>query len=77
MAIKTINSNEDFTRLQIREILRFHGVSFSLSSHIGGPPLTSDFWKSFRKGLVNEVNLDKYFNRRYTYHRGHVESIRF
>ena len=61
LAVKTINSVEDFSRLKISEILRLHGVPFSLSSQIGGPPFTSDFWKSFQKGLVNEVNLSTIF----------------
>ena len=61
LAVKTINSAQDFTRLQITEILRLHGVPFSLSSHIGGPPFTSPFWKSFQKGLVNQVNLSTKF----------------
>ena len=56
LAVKTINSEEDYARLNINEIISLHGVPLSIISD-RGPQFTSHFWKSFQKGLGTQVNL--------------------
>ena len=45
----------------INEIVRLHGVLLSIISD-RGPQLTSQFWKSFQKGLGTQVNLSTTFH---------------
>ena len=50
LAVKTIDSVEDYAKLYINEIVRLHGVPLSIISDIG-PQFTSHFWKPFHKSL--------------------------
>ncbi len=61
MAVKTIDSAEDYAKLYINEIVRLHGVPLSIISD-RGPQFTSHFWKSFQKGLGTQVNLSTTFH---------------
>ncbi|WMV58211.1 hypothetical protein MTR67_051596 [Solanum verrucosum] len=49
LAVKTTDSVEDYTKLNISEIVRLHAVSLSIISD-RGPQFTSHFWKPFQKG---------------------------
>ncbi|WMV07831.1 hypothetical protein MTR67_001216 [Solanum verrucosum] len=55
LAVKTIDSAEDYAKLYINKIVRLHGVPLSIISD-RGPQFTSHFWKSFQKG-VGETTL--------------------
>ena len=56
LAVKTTYSAEDYAKLYLTEIVRLNGVPFSIMSD-RGPQFTSQFWKSFQKGLGTQVNL--------------------
>ena len=61
LAIKTTYSAEDYAKFYLTEIVRLHGVHFSIISD-RGPQFTSHFWKSFQKGLGTQVNLSTTFH---------------
>ncbi|WMV09043.1 hypothetical protein MTR67_002428 [Solanum verrucosum] len=61
LAVKTTDSAEDYAKLNINEIVRFHGVPLSIISD-RGPQFTSHSWKSFQKGLGTHVNLSTTFH---------------
>ena len=61
LAIKTTYSAEDYAKFYLTEIVRLHGVHFSIISD-RGPQFTSHFWKSFQKGLGTQVNLSTAFH---------------
>ena len=61
LAVKNTNSAEDYAKLYLTEIVRFHGVSLSIISN-RGPQFTSHFWKSFQKILGTQVNLSTTFH---------------
>ena len=61
LAIKTTDSAKDYAKLYINEIVRLHGIPFSIISN-RGPQFTSHFWKSFQKGLGTQVNLSTTFH---------------
>ena len=63
LAVKTTDSADDYARFYINEIVRLHGVPFSIISN-RGPRITSHFWKSFQKSLGTEVNLVQHFIHR-------------
>ena len=50
LVVKTSYSAEDYAKLYINEIVRFHGVPLSIISD-RCPQFTSHFWKSFQKGI--------------------------
>ena len=56
LAVKTTDLTQDYARTYSNEIVRLHGFPLSIISD-RGPQLTSHFWKSFHKGLGNQVNL--------------------
>jgi len=56
LLVKTTDSAEDYAKLSIKEKVRLHVVPLSIISDIG-PQFTSDFLKSFQKGLGTQVNL--------------------
>ena len=60
-AVKTTYMAEDYAKLYLTEIVRFHGVLLSIISD-RGPQFTSHFWKSFQKGLGTQVNLSTTFH---------------
>ncbi|WMV54949.1 hypothetical protein MTR67_048334 [Solanum verrucosum] len=61
LAVKTTDSTEDYAKIYINDIVRLHGVPFSIISD-RGPQFTSHFWKSFQKGLGTQVNLSTTFH---------------
>ncbi|KAH0654413.1 hypothetical protein KY289_032091 [Solanum tuberosum] len=61
MVVKTTDSVEDYAKIYINDIVRFHGVPLSIISN-RGPQFTSHFWKSFQKGLGTQVNLSTTFH---------------
>ena len=46
LAVKTKHSAEDYAKIYINEIVRFHGVLLFIMSD-KDPEFTSHFWKSF------------------------------
>ncbi|KAH0708921.1 hypothetical protein KY290_010437 [Solanum tuberosum] len=54
LAVNTTDSMEDYAKLYINEIVRLYGVPLSI---ISGSDLqfTSNFWKSFKKGLGTQM----------------------
>ncbi|WMV07964.1 hypothetical protein MTR67_001349 [Solanum verrucosum] len=61
LPVKTTNSAEDYAKLYIQEVVRLHGVPVSIISDRGAP-FTTQFWKSFQKGLGSKVNLSTVFH---------------
>ena len=61
LAVKTTYSVEDYAKLYLTEIVRFHGVPLSIISD-RGPQFTSHFCKSFQKRLGTQVNLSTTFH---------------
>nr|XP_016491575.1 PREDICTED: uncharacterized protein LOC107811203 [Nicotiana tabacum] len=61
LPVKTIDSAEDYAKLCIKEIARLHGTPLSIISDRGAR-FTSNFWKSFQKGLGTRVNLSTAFH---------------
>ncbi|KAH0647574.1 hypothetical protein KY285_032822 [Solanum tuberosum] len=61
LAVKNTNSAEDYAKLYINEVVRFHGVPLSIISDTS-PQFTSHFCKSFQKGLGTQVNLSTAFH---------------
>ncbi|WMV13453.1 hypothetical protein MTR67_006838 [Solanum verrucosum] len=61
LAVKTTDSAEDYAKLYMNDIVRFHGVPLSIISGEGSQ-LTSNFWKSFLKDLGTQANLSTTFN---------------
>ena len=47
---------EDYAKLYLREMVKLHGVPLSIISD-RGTQFTSQFWKSFQKGLGTRVKL--------------------
>lgn len=62
LAVKTIDSAEDYDKIYINEIVRLHGVLLYIIS-VKGPQFTSHFWKSFQKGLGTQVELSITFHQ--------------
>ena len=52
---------EEFFRLYIREIVRLHGVSFSIVSD-RDPKITAHFWKSFQKDMGTQLTMSIVFH---------------
>ena len=61
LAVKTTYSAEDYARIYINEIVRLHGVPLSIISD-RGPQFTSQFRKTFLKGLGTQVNFSTTFH---------------
>nr|XP_016440544.1 PREDICTED: uncharacterized protein LOC107766303 [Nicotiana tabacum] len=59
--VKTTDSAEDYAKLYIKEIDRFHGTPLSIISNHGAQ-FTSNFWKSFQMGLGIRMNLSTAFH---------------
>ena len=60
LAVKSLDSEDEYLMLYINEIMRLHGVPLSIISD-RGPRFTSYFSKSFQKGLDTQVNLGTSF----------------
>lgn len=54
--VKVFDSEEDYVKLYIREIVRLHGVLLSIISD-RGTQFTSQFQKSFQNGVGTRVKL--------------------
>ena len=54
--VKVSYSVEEYAKLYLREMVRLHGVPLSIISD-RGTQFTSQFWKSFQKGLDTRVKL--------------------
>ncbi|KAH0702583.1 hypothetical protein KY285_016861 [Solanum tuberosum] len=59
--VKTTHTAADYAKLYLQEVVRLHGVLFSIISDIGAQ-FTAEFWKSFQKGLGSKVNLSTAFH---------------
>ena len=55
--LKSTYTAEDYSRLYIDEIVRWHRIPLSIISHRGAQ-FTSYFWRSFLKILGMQVNLE-------------------
>ncbi|KAH0739400.1 hypothetical protein KY290_038105 [Solanum tuberosum] len=61
LPVKVSYSSEDSAKLYLREMVRLHGVPLSIiSEHC--TQFTSQFWKSFQKGLGTRVKLSMAFH---------------
>ncbi|XP_049351907.1 uncharacterized protein LOC125816351 [Solanum verrucosum] len=63
LSVNTTNSTEDYARLYIQEIVQIHGVHVPIVLDRGSQ-FTSQFRKSFQKGLCSKVNLSTTFHPR-------------
>ncbi|WMV41269.1 hypothetical protein MTR67_034654 [Solanum verrucosum] len=61
LPVKVSYSEKDYDKLYLREIVKFHGVPLSIISD-RGTQFTSQFWKSFPKGLGTKVKLRMAFH---------------
>lgn len=61
LPVKTTYTAEDYAKLYIKEIVRLHGVPVSIISDRGAQ-FTTNFWRSFQKGLGTQVNLSTVFH---------------
>ncbi|WMV24600.1 hypothetical protein MTR67_017985 [Solanum verrucosum] len=61
LPIKVSHSADDYAKLYLTEMVRLHGEPFSIISD-RGTQFTSQFWKSFQKGLGTKVNLSTTFH---------------
>ena len=52
---------EEFCQLYIREIVRLHGVQFSIVSD-RDPRITAHFWKSFQKAMRTQLTMSTAFH---------------
>ena len=59
--VNSTYSVKDYARINIDEIVRLHGIPFSIMSNIGAQ-FTSSFWRSFKKGLGTQVKNSTTFN---------------
>ena len=59
--VKSTYRAEDYTRLYIDEIMRWHGIPLSIISDRGAQ-FTSHFWRSFQKILGMQTNLSTSFH---------------
>lgn len=58
---KVSYSVKDYAKLDLKEMVRFHGVPWSIISH-HDTKFTSQFYKSFWKGLGTHIMLSKDFH---------------
>ena len=61
LEVKTNYSAGDYAKVYINKIMRLHGVTLYIISD-RGPQFTSQFQKSFKKGLNTQVNLSRTFH---------------
>ena len=60
LPVKTTYVAEDYAKLYIREIVRLHGIPFAIILDRGAP-FTTNFWRSFKKGLGTQASLSTAF----------------
>jgi len=56
LPVRATYTTEDYAKLYIKEIVRLHRVPVSIISDHRAQ-LTAHFWRSFQRGLGNQVNL--------------------
>ena len=61
LAVQMTFTLEEFYRLYIREIVRFHGVPISLVLD-QDPRFTAQFWKSFQKAMGTQLSMSTAFH---------------
>ncbi|MCQ8082127.1 hypothetical protein NP492_23680, partial [Salmonella enterica] len=61
LPVKVSYLAEDYAKMDLREMVKFHGVPLSIISD-RGTQFTSQFWKSFQKGLGTRVKLSTTFH---------------
>ena len=61
LAVRMTFTLEEFYRLYIREIVRLHGVTFSIVSD-RDPKVTTHFWKSFQKAMGTQLTMSTAFH---------------
>ncbi|KAH0709204.1 hypothetical protein KY284_010631 [Solanum tuberosum] len=61
LPVKVSYSAEDYAKLYIKEIVKFHGAPLSIISDRGAQ-FTSHFWWSFQSGLGTQVKLSTAFH---------------
>ncbi|XP_075103258.1 uncharacterized protein LOC142177970 [Nicotiana tabacum] len=61
LPVKTTDLIKDYAKLYIKEIVQLHGTPLSIISDRGAK-FTTNFWKSFHKGLGTRVNLNTTFH---------------
>ena len=54
--VKSNNMAQEYARIYIDETVSLHGISLSIISD-RGTQFTSQFWRSFQRGLVTQVKL--------------------
>ena len=59
--VKSTYRVEDYARLYVDKIVRWHGIHLSIISHRGAQ-FTSHFWRSFQKSLGTQVKLSTPFH---------------
>ena len=82
LAVRMTFILEEFYRLYIREIVRLHGVPFSIVSD-WDPRFTAQFWKSFQKAMGTQLSMSTRFSSSdgwsiradYSDFRGHATSM--
>ena len=78
--VKSTYRAEDYARLYIDEIVRWHGIPVYIISD-RGVQFTSHFWRSFQKSLGTQVKLSTAFHSQtngqadHSDIGGHVESV--
>lgn len=60
LPVRTGYSAEDYAKLYLAEIVKLHGAPISIIFY--GTPFSLYFWKSFHKGLGNNVCLNTAFH---------------
>ena len=61
LAVQMTFTLKEFCRLYIREIVRLHGVSFSIVSD-RDPRFMAHFWKSFQKAMRSHFTMSTVFH---------------
>ena len=61
LPVRTNYSGEVYAKIYIEEIVQLHGAPVSIISD-RGTPFSSQFWRSFQKGLGTQVNLSTAFH---------------
>lgn len=61
LPVKATDTAEQYAQLDIKEIVRLHGIPISIISYRGAQ-FTANFMKRFRQGLGTQVNLSIAFH---------------
>ena len=61
LPVRTNYSGEGYAKIYIKEIVQLHGAPVSIISD-RGTQFSSQFWRSFQKGLGTQVNLSTAFH---------------